>query len=777
MSQLVTVAVPLPVHGAFTYRAPDGLPVGASVMVPFGPRAVNGWIVGSGQPFDTLKDIAEVLDVEPAFDAQQLAFYRWIADYYLAPLGEVIATATPSGATARTRHVYVPTPDGIERIATDPLVGESGALLREVIARPGVTKSTLVRRLTGEVADVPGGIASLLAAGLIAFEDHVIEGPKDLETWLVATGKEGVPRSPQGKAGLEALPCLAGELSPSVVVTLVRQGLARKEDRPKVSGWTPGRVASVAPTLNAAQNEVIAAVGAAGTYLLHGVTGAGKTEVYLSLSARTLAAGKQVLVLVPEISLTPQLTTRFDGRFPGGVAVLHSGLTGAERLREWRRIRAGGASIVIGARSALFAPFENLGLVVVDEENDDSYKQDDGVRYHARDLAVVRAQMAGCACVLGSATPSLESWRNALLGRYTLLQLRDRATPRAPSALCVVDMRHEPKVDGKEPLLSAAVHGAMHDALAAGGKAILLYNRRGYATFVECPGCGQGYECPSCGIGLVLHQAARRLDCHYCGFHRAFNGDCPKCGTALDVLGRGTERVEEQVCEAFPGVAVARMDADTTGERGSHARILDAFRNGDTRILVGTQIVAKGHDFPDVHVAAVLGVDHILGMPDFRASERSFALVTQLIGRAGRGDVAGKVFLQTHHPDHPVFFAVGDMQRFATGEMRLREMLGYPPYARLAMLRVEGVSRTDARAAVDAIAISARQAARAFPGVDVLGPASAPMARLVGRWRFQVVLRGRNAKIFRAFLSAHHKEWKVPHGVRKIIDVDVRSVM
>ena len=773
----MSVAVPLPVHGAFTYRAPDGVAVGASVMVPFGPRAVNGWVVGEGAPYDEIKDIGEVLDFDPAFTAEQLAFYRWIAEYYLAPLGEVIATATPSGATARTRHVYVPTPEGVERIATNPLEGEVAAVLREVIARPAVTRSTLMRRLHGEVADVSGAIAALLAAELIAFEDHVIEGPQDMETWLLPTGKAGVPRSPQGKAGLAALPCLASELSPSVVVTLVRQGLARKEERKRVSEWTPGRPATDAPVLNAAQNAVIAAVGESGAYLLHGVTGAGKTEVYLSLAKRTLAAGKQVLVLVPEISLTPQLTTRFDGRFPGEVAVLHSGLTGAERLREWRRIQAGGAAIVIGARSALFAPFQRLGLVIVDEENDDSYKQDDGVRYHARDLAVVRAQMAGCPCILGSATPSLESWRNAMLGRYKLLQLRDRATPRAPSALRVVDMRHEPKIDGKEPLLSAAVDGAIREALAAGGKAILLYNRRGYATFVECPGCGQGYECPSCGIGLVLHQAARRLDCHYCGFHRHFNGDCPKCGTTLDVLGRGTERVEEQVVEAFPGVPVARMDADTTGERGSHARILDAFRAGESRILVGTQIVAKGHDFPDVHVAAVLGVDHILGMPDFRASERSFALVTQLIGRAGRGEIAGRVFLQTHHPDHPVFSAVGDMEAFANGEMRLREMLGYPPYSRLAMIRVEGVSRQDVRAAVDAIATAARASSRGFPGVDVLGPAAAPMARLVGRWRFQIILRGRNAKIFRSFLNAHHKEWKVPHGIRKIVDVDVRSVM
>jgi primosomal protein N' (replication factor Y) len=348
-------------------------------------------------------------------------------------------------------------------------------------------------------------------------------------------------------------------------------------------------------------------------------------------------------------------------------------------------------------------------------------------------------------------------------------------------ALRVIDMRAEPKLAGPDgraraPLLSGPVTEALREALDAGGKGILLYNRRGYATFVECPGCGQGQECPSCGIALTYHQQVGRLDCHYCGFHRRFQSACEACGSPVEVLGLGTERVEEVVAQAFPGVPVGRMDADTTATKGAHARILDDFREGRTRLLVGTQVVAKGHDFPDVHVAAVLGVDHVLGMPDFRSAERTFALVTQLIGRAGRGDTPGKVFLQTRHPEHPVFAAINDMERFALEEGRIRRMLGYPPYAHLVMVRLEAEAREAAQGAAAEFARVARGLAPAHPGVDVLGPCPAPMVRRVGRWRYQVILRGRERGPFRPFVKALLAAWKAPAGVRRIVDVDPRSV-
>ncbi len=778
----VRVAVPLPVHGLFTYAAPGELPVGQEVVVPFGKRRVNGWVVEAAATRDVadIKRVDQVLD-RRAFDAQQLAFYRWIADYYLAPLGEVIATATPSGAAVRTRHVYRPTPEGIEAIATGGLEGTPAAVLREIVARPGLTKSSLERRLHGEVPDVQKALKAAMDAGWVVFDDVVVEGTQDVEDWITLVGDpDKIPaHATKSRAVAEALaagPRPLSELDSAAVLRMEKTGMVRREERPKRDPFLGDVAPSPPPVLNAEQLAVVEAVRGKGTWLLHGVTGAGKTEVYLALAQRALAEGRQVLVLVPEIALTPQLVARFAARFPGKVAALHSALTGAERLRAWRRIDSGEAEVAIGARSAIFAPIPRLGLVVVDEENDDSYKQEDGVRYNARDLAIVRGRSAGCPVVLGSATPSLESWENARSGRYTLVSIKNRATPRPVPSLQIIDMREELKVDGAVPLLSLPVRTALEEALIAGGKAILLYNRRGYASFVECPGCGEAYDCPSCGIAMVYHQAARRLDCHYCGFHRAFRPDCPKCGTTLSILGRGTERVEEGVAEAFPGVPIGRMDADTTSERGAHARILDDFREGRTRLLVGTQIVAKGHDFPDVHVAAVLGADHVLGMPDFRSAERTFSLVTQLIGRAGRGSVPGRVFLQTHHPDHPVFGTIGDMQAFAEQEARVRRLLGYPPWSRLVLMRVEATDRSLARDAAEALAAQAREQSRAYPGVDVLGPALAPLARLVGRWRFQVILRGRDVATFRAFLTAHHASWKAPSGVRRIVDVDPRSL-
>jgi primosomal protein N' (replication factor Y) len=722
---LVEVAVPLPVHGSFTYLAPDDVAVGWQVLVPFGAREVHGWVVGPGGARPDVKPIVKVAVAAPAFDEQQLAFFRWMSGYYLAPLGEVLATAIPSMTGARTRHVYEPTPEGVERLATRPPADEPGMVLREVVARPGIGRAALSRRLHGEVADVAPALSALVAAGLIHGVDVEIKAAKPRRR--EAEGRVAAPTTP--------------------------------------------------PALNADQAQAVAAVKGPGTWLLHGVTGSGKTEVYLALAARALQAGAQALLLVPEIALTPQFVGRFEARFPSRVALLHSGLTPAERRDMWVAVREGRANVAIGARSALFAPFSRLGLVVVDEEHDDAYKQDDGVRYHARDCAVMRAHMAGCPCVLGSATPSLESWLNAERGRYVRLSMPRRATPRPVPQVAVIDMRAETRDErGRAPVLAASVEGALREALEAGGKAILLYNRRGYATFVECPSCGACWECPSCGIALVYHQAAQRLDCHYCGFHRGFTPACTKCGDPVEVMGRGTERVEEQVAALFPGVPVGRMDADTTAKRGDHARILDAFARGDTRLLVGTQLVAKGHDFPDVHVAAVVGCDHVLGMPDFRAAERTFGLVTQLCGRAGRGEVPGRVFLQTHHPEHPVFATIGDMAAFAGHELPLRRMLAYPPLTRLVLLSVEGRVRQDARDAAANLAKEARRASGRHAGVDVLGPCAAPLPRLVGRWRFQVVLRGREPRSFRAFLQDNHEGWSVPRGVRMHVDVDPRHL-
>ncbi len=776
----LSIAVPLPVFELYTWRGPPLTP-GTPVRVPYGRRHLHGWVIAEAAACAVpTRGIEQVLGA-PELDSEQLQFLRWIADYYLSPLGEVIAAAIPSGASARTRHVYRATTAGLDALAADPPAGEPGTVLREVIAHRSITKTGLERRLYSEVTHVDRALAALLEDGLVVAEDELVAAIADTETWVEQVADASLagltPRAVKARTVLERLlsgPAPLKELDREGVRRLERAGVVRRFER-RAEAPAVGPV-SAPPPLNAEQQVAVAAVNGPGVWLLHGVTGGGKTEVYLALAEKTLAEGRQVLFLVPEIALTPQLTSRVRARFGERVAVLHSALTAAERRKEWHRLRAGEASVAVGARSAIFAPIHQLGLVVVDEEHDDSYKQDDGVRYHARDLAVVRGRVASAAVVLGSATPSLESWENARSGRYTLLSIRERATARKVPQLSVIDMRQEAKVDGREPMISATVREAVADALAAGGKAILLYNRRGYATFVECAGCGQAYRCPSCEVAMVYHQGASRLDCHYCGFFRTFSKDCPKCGGELSVLGKGTERVEEAVIEAFPGVSVARMDADTTSERGSHARILDRFRDGEVQLLVGTQIVAKGHDFPDVHVAAVLGVDHILGMPDFRSAERTFSLVTQLCGRAGRGAVAGRVFLQTHHPEHPVFSCIGNMDAFAERETHYRRVLGYPPYSRLVLVRFEAEDRPDARLAAEAFVKSARQLAAEYIDVDVLGPAVATLPRLVGRWRYQVVLRGKNTASFRHFLLAGHRSWRPPPRVRMIVDVDPRQL-
>ena len=489
--------------------------------------------------------------------------------------------------------------------------------------------------------------------------------------------------------------------------------------------------------------------------------------------------GKQTLILVPEIALTPLLIGRVKARFGEQVATLHSGLRATERLQEWRRIRAGEIQVAVGARSALFAPFTNLGLIIVDEEHDDSYKQGEGVRYNARDLAVLRGKLTSCPVVLGSATPSLESWYNANEGRYSLLRMASRATPKALPEIEMVDMRGHPPTQ----IISKELENALKQCFQRKEKAIVLYNRRGYAPVVECPGCGGHYQCPSCGINLVLHRKSHRLSCHYCGFFRNFQSDCPQCGSCFDILGYGSERVEEELISLFPGVGILRMDADTVASRGAHHKILQRFQTEEASLLVGTQLVAKGHDFPDVTLAAVIGVDHILTLPDFRSAERTYALVTQLAGRAGRGKRAGKVLLQTRHPEHFVFRIACNQDLpdpghiFYMQEIRQRKLLKYPPYSRIILVKIEGADREKTRNSANILAKKLRAIKKRE--IDMMGPVLAPMSKLVGRWRFQLILRSQHIKIFRKWIEEAQSILRNGHqsGVRVNWDVDPRNLM
>jgi primosomal protein N' (replication factor Y) len=810
-----SVALARPFPEPLTYAIPawmsDRLTVGHVVLVPLGKVAETGYVVGrlSEPGFDPAKvrPISRLVDPLPAFDEEQLDFFRWIARYYLAPLGMVIRTAIPSEVTAKVVRALQPTEEGVEALTRHEVAGGAAVVLREIIAHPGLTARGLARRLEDDLEDkeVLRAAESVVHSGWAVWGEKEVSGPKGVVRTIslaTPTAEAALQRLPQagarmkailrmladrgGSMDLGALVAEHGASSRGTVRRMVELGALKEGERENRDALedVPAQGASNPPVLNADQRaalDVLTAPEADGAHLLWGVTGSGKTEVFLGAARAALDRGKQVCVLVPEIGLTPQLVGRFKARFGDEVAVLHSGLTAADRLAHWRRIRAGEARVAVGARSALFAPFRSLGLIVVDEEHDDSYKQDDGVKYNARDLAVVLGRRWSCPVVLASATPALETWFNAEQGRYRMLRLPHRATPRPVPVVELVDMTELPKPEsGPSPVFSPQVVEALWRTFDAGGKAIVLYNRRGFATLVQCGSCGGTYECPNCGISMTLHLGARVVSCHYCGLTRPYDSRCPAClAPGLEELGKGTERVAEAFAEQFPDVPMARMDADTTSVRGSHHRILEAFRTGETRALVGTQIVAKGHDFPDVHTAVVVSADQGFRMPDFRAAERTYALLVQLAGRAGRGDVPGRVLVQTWTPDHYALQDLGDVETFLHRELRHRKVMRYPPFSRLVLVRLDGVDRATVREVATKLARELRQSLPRDGEIDVLGPSPAALPRMVGRWRFQLILRGDDVQRFRAWLGgvAGRLMGAGGGGVGGGVDVDPRHLM
>jgi len=783
--------------------------VGHVVLVPLGRTGETGYVVDLTDdpgPVDPakVKPITRITDPLPAFQPEDLPFFEWVSRYYLAPLGMVLHTAVPTQLGARVVRVVHPTDRAADALTERSLSDLDALVLREVIGRPGLTPRGLARRLSNELdsAKVRSTLNRLVKHELLLWQDKQLDETRARVRVASLTMAHDDALAQAGRAGrrmravMDALaeapldvPVLVaqqGQSARDALKRLVDRGVAKIEEREwrDALSSAPALGRREAPELNSDQRSALDALTADdcdGTFLLYGVTGAGKTEVFLGAASATLARGKQVLVLVPEIGLTPQLVGRFRARFGDDVAVLHSGLTGRDRLAHWRRIRAGEARIAVGARSCLFAPFAQLGMVVVDEEHDDSYKQDDGVAYHARDLAVLLGRQRGCPVVLASATPSLESWYNARTGRYHLLELPKRATPRPVPQVELVDLTSlEPDADGKRPLLHPDVADALHKTFERGGQAIVLYNRRGFATMVECTSCGATYECPNCGVTMTLHRRSWRVVCHYCGLKRDYSEDCTVCGAnTVEELGKGTERIEETLRAQFPDVSVARMDADTTAARGAHQRILTDFREGRTQLLIGTQIVAKGHDFPGVHTAVVVSADRGFRMPDFRAAERTYALLVQMAGRAGRGDHPGRVLVQTYNPGHYVLKHLDDVKRFVDVELRLRATLRYPPISRLTLVRVEGADRRRAMDTADSLARQLRAAARPCPDIDILGPAAAALPRIAGRWRFQLILRGQNVQTYRRWLVAHRGVLAAAagRGVRVAWDVDPRHLL
>ncbi len=730
----VEVALPLPLPDPLTYRVPAGCsPVpqpGSRVQVPLGRRRVVGVVVDVVQhPGDveaaSVRELHSVVDPEPVLDSELLEFCRWAARYYFASWGEVLACAVP-GFTG-------PGPQVPRRLI---LTARGRAHPEELQAACG--RSRRRRELVDD---------------LLGSKDGILRGQ--------------LPRDVQRIA------------APLLDAQLVKWCEVAMEPAPATAPGAPLQ-------LNVEQEAAVAAVQAAlrgRTYrplLLRGVTGSGKTEVYLRAAEETLAQGRGVVYLVPEIGLTPLLSRQFVQRFGNQVAVLHSGLSRGERQRQWQRVRSGEANVVLGARSALFAPMVRPGLFVVDEEQENSFKQDERPRYHARDLALVRARECGAVVLLGSATPSMESFHHARTGKYQLLELAHRVEDRPMARTEVVDMREEFRSRGVADPLSRRLESLLRAGLERGEQSLLLLNRRGYATFVLCRECGEAVSCPQCSVTLVLHRSEARLRCHHCGYWRRQPETCPACGGGhLHWGGEGTQRMEERLRARLEGVRIVRLDRDAVRRRGEAERILTGFDRGEWDVLLGTQMVAKGHDFSRVTLVGVLAAESTLCMPDFRAAERTFHLITQVVGRSGRGRTPGQAVIQTFQPQHYAirYACEQDYLKFFEHEIRFRKLLQYPPFTVLANLiiarREENAARSQAQALAGELGVLGKEHVR------VVGPAAAPLARLRGLFRFQILLkaraRGRLLEVLRGALDAHRRQG---HSERHVmVDMDPMSLL
>jgi primosomal protein N' (replication factor Y) len=740
---LADVALPVPVPRAFTYVLPEKLAgraqPGARVVCPFGGRRLVGVVtaVREGDPPRSAKAVAVALDHEPALPPELLSFLRDLASYYLAPIGEVVRLALPPVEREAARELVDPTLFGdaggvgthrVQWVAATDRLEEAGALRGHapaLLAHVRATGASPVAKLEARWGNARVVIRRLVEAGLVIVDER--EAPRD-----AIFAEPAVRDAPH-----EATPAQAQAIE------------------------------TVAGALREAR---------AATFLLHGVTGSGKTEVYLRVIAAAREAGRGSIVLVPEIALTPQLVARFRARFGDDVAVVHSALTPRERLAMWRRLRGGEVDVAIGARSALFAPVRALGLVVVDEEHDPSFKQEEGVRYHARDMAILRAHRLGGVCVLGSATPSLESEHLARSGRATKLRLPDRARAQPLPRVELVDLRRIGPGPTGDKRISMPLYRAIEEALAAREQTILFLNRRGFAPSIRCEGCGRPLTCDACSVALTFHKRASVVRCHTCDFEAPLASRCPRCrAQALALEGLGTEKLEETLAAAFPAARIARLDRDVASGRRIES-ILTRMRAREIDVLVGTQMVTKGHDLPNVTLVGVVNADAALSIPDFRAGERAFQLLVQVAGRAGRGDAPGRVLVQTWDPDHPAI-ALGarhDVDGFLERELADRRELGYPPLTRAALVRVDGPDEHEARAACGRLARVALAAEPVRSGaVLVQGPAPAPIARVRNRYRFRVMLRSADRTRLRSVLLAvDGARGELPRGIRASIDVD-----
>ncbi|MBI5236282.1 MAG: primosomal protein N' [Deltaproteobacteria bacterium] len=794
------IAVELPVDGTFTYAVPQELiasaRAGARVLVPFGKRIVTGYILAlyssaSAPIASKIRHIIDVLDHGQVFDENRLKFYKWLSAYYFAPLGEALSLGSPPAGNVKGKRRLSLTASG------EAAIGERfDALERRLLeaAQSGQSAEAVAKSLKRK--PVWATIERLETAGLISLNPALSGMVKEKTEWFVSMPPDvethqAPPRKTSPIHKVRAYLAEKGETSLStasrdmgvtvpMIKRLAQKGVVtitnKRVYRRPVDAITP-KPMDFAP--NDEQKKAIDGIIAAfrgnafAPMLLHGVTGGGKTLVYLAAIEEVIKTGKRAIFLTPEIALTSWPTAYLAWRFPGRVAMLHSGLSAGERADEWERISRGEADIVVGARSALFAPMDNLGMIIVDEEHEASYKQEEGVRYHARDSALMLGKLLGITVVLGSATPSVESYYNALTGKYKLLKIENRAGGALPK-VDIVDMRGQGKT-----VISDKLAALIASTLDAGLQSLLLLNRRGFSRSIICNDCGHSFTCVNCSVSLTAHKRPIALKCHYCGFSIPIPDECPECkGTRLAEPGAGTERLEDEARRLFPRARIGRMDSDTTTRKGAARRIIEAVETRQIDILVGTQMVSKGHHFPEVALAGIITADASLNIPDFRSAERAMQLITQAAGRAGRASNAGEVVIQTLNPGHYCLEATlnHDYAGFYAKEINEREDLDYPPFTRLCALRLEGAKEGEVAVAAASMRRTADKLLGNDGAITILGPAPALVYKLSGRFRQRLLLKcpSSKAKNLHAFVRGLKAAFNRTNaaGVNLVIDMD-----
>jgi len=811
MPEFSDIALPLPLDQAFTYRIPEGMEpqVGARVLVPFRQQRMSGIVteLHDRKPTAQTKNVISVLDAAPVLDEQLLKLGKWISDYYLAPLGEVFRTMLPLAAEFKRVITYRIAAQG--QLALH-LAGTSGSSARsrktpadqlvevrvlESLAEGEAIKEAALRSATRASMSVLNG---MVRKKWIVREDlsGANHAARTVKIAILTTG-EGKLNANQkllldtlagagGRLAVETLQTL--EIPRSTLNTLVKRGLieiieeAAELTRSRLKARPSPFNFQFNPRQQAALRKITEAVIARkfSGMLLHGVTGSGKTAVYLAAMRAALEAGRSSILLVPEIGLTPAVAADLHQVFADEVAILHSALSDKERAEQWHRIKRGEARVVVGTRSAVFAPVTDLALIIVDEEQDSSYKQEETPRYHARDVAVVRAKLANATVVLGSATPSLESYYNAKNNKYLLLEMPDRIEKRPLPEVEIIDMRQEFQESGHEQVISHKLAAEIKDRLERKEQVMVLLNRRGYSPLALCRSCGKSLECNNCAIALTHHKRSRRMECHYCGYTAAVPKVCVHCGSEyVYFIGTGSEKLEELLHGMFPQARIARLDRDTVRGREDFECALNALNEGDLDVLVGTQMIAKGHDIHGVTLVGVVGADAALGFPDFRAAERTFQLLTQVAGRAGRGQFPGKVILQTYFPDHYAvqYAAQHDFAGFYDKELRFRSWMHYPPYSSVANVLIRSTKLDEALQWSGTLGKWFDKTRH--EGVRVLGPAAAPIMRLKQDYRYHFVLKSPSREKLNVTLRAmlaHAVSQKIPR-TQVIVDVDAVWLM